>query len=274
MRFGLFTCGYQRCSPETMFRDAARFGYDFIELWGARPHAYPPDLKREGVGELRRLSERYDIPIPIFTPELNAYPYNFMWGGEAQRADCVQYLKLCMEVASELGCEATLISAGHAGYEATQAEIWDRLLRTLRELTGHAEKLGHKLILEPLTPYESNVVTTADHLCRVFEAIPSDCLVGMCDVVAPFVQHESILSYFEKLGDKLFHLHIVDSSGTDDSHLVPGEGILPLPELMAELRVRGYRGTATIELVSNYLNEPGLYARRSIQTLRTMLEVN
>lgn len=272
MKLGLFTSGYQRNPIGDMFADAARFGYDYVELWGARPHAYPPDLKKYGVRELRYLSEKHSMPIPIFTPETNAYPYNFMIGTEAQRSDSIDYIKLSMDMAVELGCEATLISAAHAGYDAAPDAIWDRLTRSLRELVAHAEKRRHKLILEPLTPYESNVVTTANDLCRVFEALPSEYLVGMCDVVPPFVQHESILSYFDKLGEKLCHLHIVDNCGGDDTHLLPGEGAMPLPELMAELRGMGYQGTATIELVTNYLNEPRLYSRRAIKNLRAMLE--
>ncbi|EOS64610.1 fructoselysine 3-epimerase [Oscillibacter sp. 1-3] len=271
MKLGLFTSGYQREPAEHMFQDAARFGYDYIELWGGRPHAYPPDLNQYGVRELRSLSERYGIPIPIFTPEINAYPYNFMLGTENQRQDSVRYIKRCMDAASALGCEATLISAAHAGNSASREEIWDRLVRTLQELVSYAEYLGQKLILEPLTPYESNTVTSANDLSSVFQAVPSEALVGMCDVAVPFVQHESILAYFDKLGQKMYHMHIIDSSGNDDVHLVPGEGCLPLPELMAELKERNYQGSATIELVTNYLNEPRFYARRAIQNLRQMM---
>ena len=272
MKLGLFTSGYQREPLEHMFQDAARFGYDYIELWGGRPHAYPPDLNRYGTQELRSLSDRYGIPISIFTPELNAYPYNFMLGTEAQRQNCVEYIKQCMDAASALGCQATLISAAHAGNLTSREAIWDRLVRTLQELVPHAERLGQKLILEPLTPYESNTVTSANDLYSVFQAVPSEALVGMCDVAAPFVQHESISAYFDKLGQKMYHMHIVDSSGSDDVHLVPGEGRLPLPELMYELKERDYHGSATIELVTNYLNEPRFYARRAIQNLRQMMQ--
>ena len=45
MKLGMFTSGYQRNPLEHCFQDAKRFGYDFIELWGGRPHAYAPDLK-------------------------------------------------------------------------------------------------------------------------------------------------------------------------------------------------------------------------------------
>ena len=44
MELGLFTCGYQYTNIESAFIDAAAFGYDFIELWGGRPHAWAPDM--------------------------------------------------------------------------------------------------------------------------------------------------------------------------------------------------------------------------------------
>lgn len=41
MKFGLFTCGYQRAALEDAFADAVRFGYDYIELWGGGPTGLP-----------------------------------------------------------------------------------------------------------------------------------------------------------------------------------------------------------------------------------------
>ena len=94
----------------------------------------------------------------------------------------------------------------------------------------------------------------------------------MCDVVPPFVQHESIMAYFDKLGKKMDHMHIVDGEQGTDSHIMPGEGSMPLPELFCELKRIGYEGTATIELVTGYINEPRMYARRAIRNVRAMME--
>ena len=44
-----------------------------------------------------------------------------------------------------------------------------------------------------------------------------------------------------------------------------------LPELLEELEVRGYRGRATIELVTSYRNEPSLYAKQALQRVRALL---
>lgn len=272
MKIGMFTSGYQRNPLEHCFIDAKRFGYDYIELWGGRPHAYPYDLKAGDVKQVRALIDKYEMPVVGYTPEHNAYPYNYMIGTEAMRQDAVEYLKTAMDMAKEMGADFTLISAAHAGYGATYKEMWDRLEKTARELTDHAEKLDHKLIMETMTTYETNVMKNANDLQELFRRIDSPCLVGMCDIVAPYTQAESIMDYFDKLGDKMYHMHIVDGVSDSDSHVMPGEGQIPMQELMYELKDINYSGTATIELVTGYINEPRMYARRAINNLRDMMD--
>lgn len=272
MKLGMFTSGYQRNPLEHCFEDARRFGYDFIELWGGRPHAFAPDLKAGEIENIKRLIDKYEMPVTGYTPEHNAYPYNFMIGSEMQRRDAVEYLKLCLDMAKEMGADYMLVSPAHAGYLATYEEIWERLEKTVRELGDHAEKVGVKLVVEALTPYESNAFKSANDAVELFKRIDSPYVVGMCDLVPPFVQHESILAYLDKLGDKMYHLHIIDGEQGTDSHIVPGEGSIPIPELMKELKEAGYNRTATLELVTGYINEPRLYARRAIDNVRAYMQ--
>lgn len=271
MQIGMFTSGYQRNPLEHCFMDAKRFGYDYIELWGGRPHAFAPDLKAGDINGIKRLIDKYEMPVRGFTPEHNAYPYNFMIGSEAQREDAVNYLKLSMDMAKEMGADFTLMSPANGGYYATYDELWPRLIKTMRELTDHAEKIGHKIVLEALTPYESNICKSANDLREVFGKVKSPNLVGMCDVVPPFVQHESMMAYFDKLGEKMYHLHIIDGDNGTDTHLMPGEGSMPLQEMFYEIKAVNYKGTATLELVTNYINEPRMYARRAIDNVRAMM---
>lgn len=272
MKLGMFTSGYQRNPLEHCFIDAKRFGYDYIELWGGRPHAFAPDLAAGDINEVKRLIDKYEMPVLGFTPEHNAYPYNFMIGSEAQREDAVRYLKLSLDMAKEMGADYMLVSPANAGYLATYEEIWDRMVRTLRELTEHAEKVGVKLVVETLTPYETNAFKSANDLLELFKRIDSPYIMGMCDIVPPFVQHESIMAYIEKLGKKMYHMHIIDGEQGTDSHIMPGEGSIPMPELFCELKDAGYQGTATIELVLGYINEPRMYARRAVNNVRAMMK--
>jgi len=271
VKIGMFTSGYQRNPIEHIFMDAKRFGYDYIELWGGRPHGYPFDLKNGGIKEIKKLIEQYETPVLCYTPEMNAYPFNMMIGTEAMRKEAVDYVKLSMDMAKEMGADFTTISAGHGGYYASREELWDRLLKSIREITDYAENIGHKVVLEPLTHFETNVVKSAHDLVEVFKQVPSPNLLGMCDVVPPFVQGESIITYFDKLKDKMYHMHIVDSDGTSDTHYMIGEGKLPLKELMEELKEISYKGSVTIELVTAYINEPRLYAKRAINNLREII---
>lgn len=271
MEIGMFTSGYQYYPLEYAFRDAKRIGYDYIELWGGRPHAFPCDLKQGGIDAVKELTEKYEMPVRVYTPEHNAYPYNYMIGSEAQRQDAVSYLKTALEMGKEMGAGYVLISAGHAGYAASRREIRERLIRTLRELTDHAQQIGEKIIFESLTGLETNVCTSAGDVREVLDAVDSPYLCGMCDVVVPFVQQEPAMSYFEQLKEKCCHLHLVDSDGGSDTHLLPGDGQIPLRELLEEIKYAGYDGTVTIELVTAYIKEPYLYAKRAYERVRELL---
>lgn len=270
MKIAMFTSGYARNPIEDVFRDAKRFGYDGIELWGARPHAYAPDLRNGEINHIKALIEKYEMPVIGYTPEMNAYPFNPMMGNERALKESIDYIKLSMDMAKEMGAGFTLISLGHAGYYTSHSVIWKKAEYVLKELASYGEKIKHKIVLEPLTPYESNVITTANDLKEALDMVPSEYLLGMCDVVPPYVQHEPVLSYFNKLGNKMYHMHIIDSDGSSDSHIMPGEGNMPLFELMSELKDLNYKGFLTIELVTGYINEPSLYALRAIKNLRSM----
>lgn len=271
MRIGIFTSGYQRYSLEQAFQDGKRSGYDYVELWGGRPHAFPCDLKRGELGEVLRLIDKYELPVEVYTPEHNAYPYNYMMGSQVQWEDAMTYLETAMEMGKAIGAEYTLISAGHAGNTATAKEIRERLDRSLQRLSSFAEKIGHKILLESLTSFESNVCNSANDLAEILERINSPCLLGMCDVVVPYMRPEPVMDYFTKLGEKMAHLHLIDSDGSSETHVIPGDGVMPLAELLEEIKECGYRGRATIELVTAYMNEPSLYAKRAVNWVREHL---
>lgn len=271
LKVGMFTSGYQRNPLEHCFMDAKEYGYDYIELWGGRPHAYAPDLKAGDINEVRRLIEKYEMPVLGYTPEHNAYPYNYMIGSEAQRRDAVDYLKLSLETAKEMGAEFVLTSPANGGYLATYDQLWSRLEKNIQELGDYAAKLEIKLVVEALTPYESNFFTRANDLVELFRRVDNPYVVGMCDIVPPFVQHESIMAYFDKLGNKMDHMHIIDGENGSDTHMIPGEGNIPIKEMLYEMKRIGYDKTATLELVTNYINEPRFYAKRAIDNMRELM---
>lgn len=271
MKLGMFTSGYQRNPLEDCFKDAKAYGYDYIELWGGRPNTYAPDLKDGGIDQLNRLIDKYEVPVLGYTPEHNAYPFNYMIGSEAQRRDSIEYLKLCLDMAHDMRADYMLTSPANGGYGATYEQLWPRLIETIKELGDYAAKRDVKLVVEPLTQYESNFFTRANDLVTLLDKVDNPYVVGMCDIIPPFVQHESIMAYFDKLHEKMYHMHIIDGNQGTDSHIIPGDGSIPLRELFYELKRIGYEGTATLELVSGYINEPRMYAKKTIDAVRELM---
>ena len=269
MIFGLFTCGYQRENDEQMFVDADAFGYDYIELWGGRPHGYAPDLVRGKADRMRYLSEKYRIPIRIFTPEHNAYPFNYMMGDRMQWEDSIEYLKTAIHASALLGAEAMLLSIGHSG-GLSPKYCKKRLLCSLEILSEEAQKYGQNLLLENLTPMESDCYTTLESYSELFEeTLPN--LQAMCDVVVPFVHGQDPVDYYRTLGSKMTHLHLTDSNGVDESHILPGDGIMDLKTVLHSFRSAGYDGKATIELVTGYINDPSGAAALAISRIKELL---
>ncbi len=272
MRWGLFTCPYQRLPLERAFADARNFGYDYIELWGGRPHAYPPDLLRGGLDGIRRLSDCYGMPVEVYTPEHNAYPFNYMLGDEGCRRHAVSYLQLAIKKTRELGAGKMLLSVGHGESFRSPREKRQRLLRTLEELLPAAERENVVLLLEPLTRWESDTCTTLDELQSVLEEVDSPFLQGICDLVVPFTGGEDPADYPRRLGSRLGHLHLVDSDGVSETHLVPGEGKIPLKKILRDFLAAGYDGTATIELVTNYIDCQSQASKKAIENVKEILE--
>ena len=188
MKFGLFTCGYQRAALEDAFADAVRFGYDYIELWGGRPHGFAPDLLSGDGAEVRALIRRFGVPVKVYTPEHNAYPYNYMLGSPRQWEDSMEYLEAAIRAGAAVGAEYTLVSMGHSGGLPPQ-ERTRRLERSLLRLADAAQRLGHALVVENLTPCESDVCTDLDSYAALLERLDHPALFGMCDAAAPFVLH-------------------------------------------------------------------------------------
>lgn len=267
MKWGLFTSGYTYESLENAFRDAMEYGYHYIELWGGRPHAFAPDLLRGYLSDIIRLIERYEMPVEVYTPEHNAYPYNYMLGDNAQFYDCMTYFAQTMYCGKAMGAEYVLFSLAHGGTAGVRKRE-GRLVKALDTIQDLAEKIGQKVLLENLTPFESNQYTRLHEYAELINNQEHTMIYGMCDVVVPFVQKENPIDYYQELGAKMAHLHLVDSDGKSETHYIPGEGIMDLAALLHSFQELGYQGRATIELVTHYIANPRTASRKAIEAVR------
>lgn len=273
MKLSFLTLLFKRFPLEYAFKVGSYMGFDGIEIWGGRPHAYQPDMDESAVKELLGWKKKYGLEVSMFVPEILSYPYSMVSRVENERKDAVAYLKKSVELAAAMGTDRIQITAPHPGYMRDRKEVWDQLVYGLGELSRTAEPLGVKVIIEHLSYSEGgNLLDTCDNICQVIEDVGSSALVSMIDVVPPFLANEPYSEYFEKLGDKMAYLHLCNNDGVTEVHDPLDMGVLPLTDFFRVVKRYGYNDWASIELLTPYWRDPEMYLQGSYQYLLKMLD--
>ncbi len=257
MRLAVTNYVYLRYPFEEAVKRIAEAGYDGIEIWGGRPHVYPPDVNEEKAKEIKKLVDDHGLEIVCFTPEQCFYPVNISSPYEKEREESIEYMKKSIDVAAMLETKMMVITPGYAVKDGTnKKKAWDRLVETLRELAMYAEGKGVILAMEPLTLYETNLVSTLYDLEALLEDVGSEHLKGMVDTGHANVTKESAIEYVRRLGKNLVHVHVDDNDGSADSHLIPGRGTFDFKSFISVLKASGYKGYLSVELGFMYTVDP------------------
>jgi protein FrlC len=272
MKVSILSCLFCRYPLEKAFEIASMQGYDGVEVWGGRPHAYAYDMNEVRIEDVLRMKEQYKMEIPMYSPEILTYPYNIPTSDPKERKDTIDYLKRSIEIAKAIGAPRMQLTCGHAGYGTDRKTNLENLTNMMRILVEHAEKNEVDIVFEALTIMESNTIVMLDDFIDLMDKIGSPRLKGMIDTVMPMVNWETYSEYFEKLGDKMAYVHFEDSSGVNQFHLLAGTGIIDMPELIAIFRRYGYDGWLSLELHWPFIREPELYCGQEIRKMRVLLK--
>ena len=273
MKIAILSVLFCRYPLDRTFEAVARMGYDGLDLWGGRPHAYPYDMDGRRIDEVLRLKDKYGLEIPTYTPELLAYPYNIASPDAIERTETLRYLTRAIDVAAALDIPRMQITCGHAGYNTTRAQNHANIYEVLGPLVEKAEKDKVTILLEPLTSMESNTAAFVDDIAEILDRFDSPYLKTMMDTVTPKVNREVYAEHFEKLGKKLDYIHFVDSNGVDEAHMLLGKGIIDLPGLIDIIRRYHYDGWLCIEIIGKYIHEPETFASGELRALKALLSV-
>jgi fructoselysine 3-epimerase len=252
---------------ETIRRVAAA-GYDGIDIWGGRPHAYRRDLSAEASASLRRLLDEQGLAVASFIPAQFRYPTSLCSPIDIIRSDSIDYICDSIATAAGLGAPVVSVCPGHSLFGQTQDDAWSRLADSLRKIASRAGDYGIRIALEPADRYETDLVhTTAGALRLLGEVGRSEVGVvldnGHCEVVG-----ERADEAVANLGDKLYHVHLDDNDGRRDQHLIPGEGSCDIPSFMRALKRIDYSGYVTAELSFDYTLDPDEASRLTLERMR------
>lgn len=272
MKFAFLSLLFKRYPLEYSFQTAKKYCFDGIEIWGGRPHAYPWDLEQV-VPKIKEWKEKYQVQVPMYTPELLAYPYNLSSWDESERRDTIAYLKQAVDLCADIGCPEMLVSSDHPGYGISDEAAWEHLVEGLQEICLWAGEKNVLLRMEPLGPNTSPIVTRTSDLARLIRDVGSPHLKAMMDMVIPPLCAEPYSNYFDRLRDDFSYIHLCGCDGLYETHtqLIPGQEAVSFEDFFQILQSHNYDAWCSVELLDPYYRDPELYLAGAIRAIRTLV---
>ncbi|MBN1531291.1 MAG: TIM barrel protein [Spirochaetes bacterium] len=267
MKTSLSTFVYYRYPLAEAIRRTAAFGFDAVELWGGRPHAYCDDMTGARIAAVRETIEECGIAVSNFIPAQFRYPSNLAAGDEDIRRTSVDYIRRSIDVAAALGSPLVSLCPGYTLYGQSARAGWEAMMQSFRELLAHAEGMPLRLLLEPGNRYETDLVVTVDDGLRALDEL-GVAMGILVDTGHCYMNRESLSDVVEKVGGRRCHYHIDDNGGVTDDHLVMGEGVIDFEVFLDRLATSGYDGYLAVELGFGYTVDPDPAVRRSIEFFR------
>lgn len=263
---------YWHFSLDYFLDSMEKCGIHNIEFWPGEPHYYRGDYSSAGeaakaIRQLRRKMEDKQLKVVMYTPETLSYPFNPAGITEAYRNRTLDMYKTSMEDALEFGTNQMFCNAGWGALDLPREQTWAYGVDTISKACAFAKKMGMELNIEPLQPYESNLVTNAADLKRFMDDVGADNLYAVIDMGALATAEESLADYFDILPGKVRHFHWCDRN-----HEVPGDRDLPLADDIAYLNEQGYERYLSLEVFDDmYLSDPHAAYMRAAEWMRRHL---
>ena len=160
MNIGLSSFLFVYYSLGDAIRKTAEAGFDAIDIWGGRPHAYRADLAPEEMRELKVLLDQSHLQVASFIPAQFRYPTCLCSPNETIRKDSVAYILASAETAAALGAPVVSVCPGHTVYGQPKEDAWSRLEESLETICQHAGQHGLRVALEPADAYETDLMNT------------------------------------------------------------------------------------------------------------------
>jgi sugar phosphate isomerase/epimerase len=223
-------------------RDAKAWGFDAVEVWGegldARIGDVASTLKSEG------------IPASSVCPGGGGIHGTILSGDAEARAraagDIETLIECCarldgagLVLVPEFGVEKFMrLYPDHGDFERRKKIFVERLA----PLAAKAEKLGVRILLEPLNRYEAFFLITVGQAAEVCRMSGSPAVRVMADLFHMGIEEDDLAGALEKDAEYIAHVHLVDTN-----RKLPGLGDRDFAAVFATMRRAGFEGYFCME---------------------------
>ncbi len=173
--------------------------------------------------ELADYFETELVQIDSFTPPLK-------FKGNAPYKEAINFgLELRVEVDPEFRWE----------------DQWKVLVESFNRAAEMAKEHGKKLCVEPRV---GEMIANTDSALRLLDHVDSDNLGVVLDTGHLNAQKEILPLSVEKLGNKIYYLHVSDNDGKTNEHLGLGKGNIDWDGVFLALKKHGFDGYVGLDI--------------------------
>lgn len=221
----------------------AEFGFTALASLDANPH------------DLKRLFDSHGITITSFCAHANLLDPTAPW-----RYGTAQIIK-AVRAAAAIGVHHVITTEGESstdfGNRLTEEErlllIAEKLCEPLRVAADH----GVKILFEPHGPISDSMENTE----KLLDRCASDALALNLDTGNLWLGGGDPVEYVKKFGSKIEHVHWKDmpasmapsrgkSFGCGMATIALGDGVVPIKQVLLELKKAGFNGDTTLEIAA------------------------
>ncbi len=215
-------------------RDDARFRFQRDRAVGHRPASRPvPCQRRAGGVHASACCVRTACRCAASRPSRWSTRSTSPPATPSSRRASIDRFKRGADICAALDARYLFLTPGRGFENEDPRAAWARSSEALAEIADHARQAGVRCLLEPLQRVESNIVTDAASLHRMFLEIGAETVDIVLDTVAMATAGDTVADYLRLFGQRIAHVHVVD--GSPSGHLVWGDGTLPLGRYLSEL---------------------------------------
>jgi sugar phosphate isomerase/epimerase len=236
MKLSFATLGCPNWNLEKIAAEAARIGFDGVELRGQPGEHIGATESPESRRAIRDLFKRHGVAIAA----IMGYSHFTAADADARRKQLDATIAMA-QLAHDVGCPVLRIFGGKL--DGDRAAGVERVASALKEAGKAAGDLGVKLALETHDDW-----CEGRFLAEVLATVDSPA-VGACWDVGNSYFFEPAEVTWKEIGSYVFHVHFKDAAKTDKGthSVLPGTGQVDMRKALRLLRDGGYTGYLSFE---------------------------
>ena len=250
---------------------ASQAGYDLIEIWAKKMESY---LSDHTLDDLKGLFKKAKIK-PLAINSVEFITFNSSW----EKTNTMNLIKRYAKWADHLRCPYIVLVPSPRPLGVSDQEIHKESVNVLLEISDKFKKYNVRFAFEFLG-FSWCSVSTLEQDIEIIKAVDRKN-IGLVLDTFHFYAGGSTIDSIEKVDEgKIFILHINDAEGLpknelQDAHrLYPGEGVIPLNEIISSLRKAHYDGPVSIEMFrpEYWTRPPEEVAIKGIQAIHRFIQ--